>query len=213
MSKTCYIIGIDEVGRGSLAGPVTVAAVAMPQELKMRACVNKNTNNKDAKPIPLRDSKKLTAKARESWLAALKNDPRVVCSVSHVQPAKIDKINISNAANLAAYRALQKIVMSKRRLAACGGKVFLDGGLYARDSAKKISFLLPSRTVIRGDEKVATISLASIVAKVRRDALMKRLDKKYPGYGFAIHKGYGTKNHLAAIKRRGISGAHRVSFC
>ena len=219
-----YIIGIDEVGRGSLAGPVTVAAVLIP----------KGWRNKSG--LTLKDSKKLSSSVREAWFGHLKKTSRsfrergspgaanVSYAISHVQPSTIDKINISNAANLAAFRTIEKL--SRQNPAGYSGLVrgalrgeagkpaiFLDGGLYMRNSIRRTSLLFKSRTVTKGDEKIPAIALASIVAKVRRDALMKRLHKKHTHYGFDVHKGYGTKRHQKAIKKYGLSEAHRVSFC
>ncbi|MBI2035294.1 MAG: ribonuclease HII [Candidatus Liptonbacteria bacterium] len=210
-----YIIGIDEVGRGSLAGPVTVAALALlaggPTSKISRAPVSGGRTSKNLK---LRDSKKLSPKQREVWFAYIKNHPQIFYVTAHVQPSVIDRINITKAANLAASRALHKLATShlppvnKKKT-----KIFLDGGLYARPFPK---LLLANgyslKTVIRGDEKIPAIALASIVAKVTRDKLMKRLSKKFPKYGFAFHKGYGTRAHFAAVKKFGPSSKHRLTF-
>lgn len=230
-----FIIGIDEVGRGSLAGPVTVAAVLLPSScakrmvsvgLKLTSLIRANGRITKPRGIPLQDSKKLSSSNREIWFKHLKKSLGVSYAVSHVRPATIDQINISNAANLAAYRTLQKLATShpdviesglrpKRRSypLATRAEIFLDGGLYTRNSIKKTSLPFKSRTVVKGDEKIPAIALASIIAKVRRDALMKRLHKKHVHYGFDVHKGYGTKKHLRAIKKYGLSGVHRESFC
>lgn len=200
-----YIIGIDEVGRGSIAGPVTVAALAIPSSYKL-----KTINYK----LPLRDSKKLSSKQREDWFVYLKNNQKIIYAIAHVQPSVVDRINISQAANLAASRALSRLVTCNKRHVTCKKiKVFLDGGLFIRPIPKKlVTCNLSLVTVVRGDENIKAISLASIVAKVTRDRLMVSLHKKYPKYGFDKHKGYGTKVHMAAVKRHGPSEKHRITF-
>ena len=201
-----YIIGIDEVGRGSLAGPVTVTALVLPRKFK----------NKKLK-TPLRDSKKLSARQREIWFDFVKKQkiPYVVASIS---PKVIDKINISNAANLAASRALLKLIKINK-LENKSFTVRLDGGLYIKNLKLKNSRLrqgfggqVKTKTIIKGDEKIPAISLASIVAKVSRDRYMKKLHKKYPRYDFIHNVGYGTKKHIKAIKKYGFSPIHRRSF-
>ncbi len=193
-----YIIGIDEVGRGSIAGPVTVVALAMPVGFKVRV-----------KNMKLKDSKKLSAKNRERWFDYIKNNPEVFYSLAHVQPSIIDKINISQSANLAATRALSRLI-AIGKIKSSVKKIYLDGGLYIIDQS--LNNKHKPQTVIRGDEKIKAVSLASIVAKVTRDNLMSRLHKKYPKYGFNVHKGYGTKMHMDAVKRYGPSKKHRVTF-
>lgn len=189
-----YIVGVDEVGRGPLAGPVVVGAVLVPFGLKI---IRKG----------LRDSKKLSASAREDWAGYVKSHPKISHALAAVSPRVIDRMNISRAANLAALRATTRLVASAGiKMEHC--KVYLDGGLYLGNGRARLA----GKTVIKGDEKIAAISLASIVAKVHRDAIMARLGKKHPGYGFAEHKGYGTRGHLKAIRSRGLSPAHRRSF-
>lgn len=221
-----FIVGIDEVGRGSLAGPVAVAAFCIPKGTSIR-------NNKLGK---LRDSKKLSAKQREAWFDFLKDYPRAHYAVARVYPRQIEKRNISRAANLAAQRACTRL-LAQCQVSGARCQVFLDGGLYLGNKTKNIRVYrrnnprLPSpdgsgrmagtarlsacmtvRTVIRGDEKIKVIAMASIVAKVLRDRGMVKMAKKYPRYGFEIHKGYGTKAHLAAIRKYGASSFHRSTF-
>jgi len=209
-----FVIGIDEVGRGSLAGPVTVAAVAATANSKFKITNTKQIPNfkyKNKKPlftIPLRDSKKLTAKQREEWLKYIKSASwrtKIFYAISSVSPKIIDKINISQAANLAAARALQKLIINNK-LPITKISVFLDGGLYLKIQNLRL------KTVIKGDEKIPVISLASIVAKVTRDKFMSRLHKKFTLYNFAKNKGYGTKEHYRALKKYGPSLIHRKSF-
>ena len=204
--KQHYIVGIDEVGRGPLAGPVTVAAVMLPATWRMRHAQWGNRR------IPLRDSKRLSAAHREVWFRHIKTNSLVACAVSHVTPRVIDRINISRAANLAATRALRRLATSRWPLAT-RVKVFLDGGLFADTSSLVASgYRLVAHTIIRGDEKYAAIKLASIIAKVRRDRYMTKKHKAFPQYGFAAHKGYGTKAHYRALRKHGPSPLHRLTF-
>src|SRR3989344_1705840 len=170
-----YIIGIDEVGRGSLAGPVVVAVVALPK--KWHA-------------FRLRDSKKLTPRSREEFFKYAKDSPTIFYAVSRVYQRNIDKINISKSADLAATRAFLKLVEREKIL--CRKNVYLDGGLYMYASMLRAAGLrLSPRTIIKGDEKINAIKFASIVAKVTRDRYMVKLHKLYPKYGFDIHRGTG----------------------
>lgn len=202
------VIGIDEVGRGPLAGPVVVCALAIMGKARIA--------NRKSLP-PLRDSKRLSEQQRLAWYEWIKNNPRIKFAVSRVYPRRIERLNISEAANLAATRAFLKVTKlfpppSKEGGGVGGGcDVFLDGGLYLRVDPRKYPRLSAS-TIIKGDEKIPAIMLASIVAKVTRDRFMKKLHLKYPQYGFDRHKGYGTAVHLAAIKKFGPSRVHRATF-
>jgi len=196
-----YLVGIDEVGRGPLAGPVTVAAVALPRNFKLRILNFK---------LPLRDSKKLTENQRELWYQYIRTHPQIKFAMASVYPKTIDKINITQAANRAATRAAQRLI-EKGQIKKC--KIILDGGLHV--NPMKIDgrpLDVGARTIIRGDEKFTPIKLASIVAKVKRDRLLARYHKKFPKYRLNEHKGYGTKIHMAAIKRYGPSILHRLTF-
>ncbi len=201
--KAKYIIGIDEVGRGPLAGPVVVTAVAMKANLKLK------TENLKLK---LRDSKKLSPRQREIWfeyIKSLQSKSALCYSIALISPKIIDRINISNAANLAATKALRTLTINNKHLTFNNYKIYLDGGLRLNRVNCQLSNV---KCVIKGDEKIPAIMLASIVAKVSRDRLMLRLHKKYPKYGFDHHKGYGTKKHIKAIKKHGLSKIHRRSF-
>ncbi|MBI2025036.1 MAG: ribonuclease HII [Candidatus Harrisonbacteria bacterium] len=191
-----YLIGIDEVGRGCLAGPVTVAAVAIPADSKFRK---------------LKDSKKLSARRRKEWFGFIKTQPNIFYKIARVYPKIIDKKNISQAANLAATRAFQKLA-AELDLSAGKTKVFLDGGLYINKILDSRYQILDIRTVVKGDEKYNCVKLASIAAKVHRDGIMIRHHKKFPVYGFADHKGYGTKIHVLALKKYGPCSLHRLTF-
>ncbi|MFA6226919.1 MAG: ribonuclease HII [Candidatus Paceibacterota bacterium] len=192
-NKIKYIVGIDEVGRGPLAGPVAVCAFKMPMDFKVIGFG------------PLKDSKKLTAQKREDIslkLGILKKAKKVDYSVCYESARKIDKVGISMAIKNCIAKALKNI---KAKSDEC--MVLLDGALRAP------SHFSLQKTIIKGDEKERVIAFASIVAKVSRDALMCRLAKKYPKYGFEIHKGYGTQKHCKAIKKHGLSKEHRKCFC
>ncbi|OGY62300.1 MAG: hypothetical protein A2745_03660 [Candidatus Harrisonbacteria bacterium RIFCSPHIGHO2_01_FULL_44_13] len=208
-----YTIGIDEVGRGPLAGPVVVAAVATTK-LKVSSLKFK---------VPLRDSKKLSARQREKWFEWIKltnnqrqttnNGYKLLYATASVYPRVIDRINISRAANLAATRALARLLGSRVKGMGSRVTVLLDGGLYLNEKSLLASgYTLYPRTIARGDEKYNCVKLASIVAKVKRDRLMRRYHKKFPQYGFNQHKGYGTGAHIAAIRRYGICPLHRLTF-
>lgn len=190
--KPLFIIGIDEVGRGPLAGPVMVCAAALEVGKKISLIEN---------GVKLNDSKKLTPKSREKWAEKLK-ETGVPFAISSVSPAVIDKINVSNAANLAARRSLRKL-FAENGITPSGSVIFLDGGLYAPGG----------KTVIGADRKIKAVMAASILAKVKRDKHMRKISSKYPEYGFDKHKGYGTKVHMAAIKKYGLSPIHRKTFC
>ena len=205
------IIGIDEVGRGALAGPVVVAAAAVPKKAQ------RIVRSAERRLGKLKDSKKLSPHKREAWFAYFKEHRNIAFASARVYPRGIEKMNISKAANKAALGAYGRLI-------ADGGPaigrhdVFLDGGLYLGDGKngeRRKNFEREQRnakTIIRGDEKIMAVTIASIVAKVSRDNYMGRLAKKYPEYGFEIHKGYGTRAHFRAIRKYGASPVHRKSF-
>ena len=183
-------IGIDEVGRGALAGPVVLAAVALTGRISWR----------HPRLGRIRDSKKLTPKRREEWSRYLTGHPALAWRVARVSPAIIDRINITRAANLAAYRLVQRTIPNGNAF------VWLDGGLALPPH-------IPHRALIRGDERKPLIAAASIIAKVWRDRHMGRLAADLPAYGFDVHKGYGTYRHRRVLKRHGLSAIHRRTFC
>ncbi|MDD5099082.1 MAG: ribonuclease HII [Candidatus Colwellbacteria bacterium] len=201
-------IGIDEVGRGCLAGPVTVCAVLMTENFRKPKCLPE-----------LRDSKKMTALQRETWYRWMIKEGReegIFFSISSVSPKVVDRINIARAANLAAWRSLQKTMALIGAKKGSSVEITLDGGLYvkSRSFQKRISNGKSAiKTVIRADRKFKEVKMASVAAKVSRDAKMVKIAKVYPEYGFDLHKGYGTKVHIKAIKEKGeIDGFHRKSF-
>ena len=202
-NKIKYLIGIDEVGRGCLAGPIAVTALVLPLKFKVASFKFK---------VPLRDSKKLSAAQRERWAEHAKNHPQIFYATAYVYPKAIERINISQAANLAATRCVKRLMTRNKKLMTNNEfRVLLDGGLFIGRSLVS-SHKLSVRTVVRGDEKFNCIKLASIVAKVSRDRAMRRLHRKFPEYGLDQHKGYGTSQHVAAIKKHGPSPIHRLTF-
>ncbi len=186
------IIGVDEVGRGPLAGPVAVCAL----------CLNPTFNKKNFKNF--RDSKKLSHNQRVEWLEKI-NLEKEKGNLNYKVTFESNKIIDTKGLSFAIKKALADSLKAlKQKPAEC--KVLLDGGLKAPSQYKN------QKTIIKGDEKELAIALASIVAKVTRDNLMVKLAKKYPGYGFEKHKGYGTAEHYKAIKKLGISPVHRSLF-
>jgi len=188
-----YVCGIDEVGRGPLAGPVTVGLV-----------MYKKKDQYLFDNIPLRDSKKLSPKKRAEivvFLKQLEKDGLVYISTVSVAPASIDTYGIAPCIKKAIEKNLQKISMPHTSV-----EVLLDGGLSAPDS------FMHQSTIVGGDAKERSIGLASILAKVTRDTYMVGQSKEYPEYGFDSHKGYGTKAHYAALNVHGTTPLHRITY-
>ena len=176
------VCGVDEAGRGPLAGPVCAAAVILPPEVSIPG---------------LNDSKKLTDKKRRE-LYDIITEQAVSFGVAFASEQEIDEINILQATFLAMQRAMEKLDPAP--------ELALIDGNRAKD------FGLPVRTIVGGDGLSASIAAASILAKVTRDRLMEEYDGQYPQYGFAVHKGYGTKRHYAALREFGPCPIHRQSF-
>ena len=181
-----YICGIDEVGRGCLFGPVTAAAVIMPLSLE---------NNKDI-INGIEDSKKLTAKKREEFSKKI-IEKSISYSIYSISEKTIDEINILNATKLAMINAVKNLKINPDIL-------FID--------ALKIDIDIKQISIIKGDLKSYSIGCASILAKVCRDEIMNNLPEEYQKYKISKNKGYGTKEHLEAIKKYGPSNMHRFSF-
>ncbi|MGD0816129.1 MAG: ribonuclease HII [Verrucomicrobiota bacterium] len=184
------IAGVDEAGRGPLAGPVFAAAVIFPAEWILGKL-----------PKPLRkvnDSKQLSPEVREELFAELTSRPEIQFAVAQVPEQMIDQINILQATHRAMNLALAQLNPAPHH-------VLVDG-------LPVPSMQWPQTAVVSGDALSFSIGAASILAKVSRDRLMVQLDGQYPGYGFADHKGYGTPEHVAAIKARGPCPIHRQSF-
>lgn len=192
-----YVIGIDEVGRGPVAGPVVVSACAVALDTDVLFLFPKGE---------LKDSKKLSEKNREKIREGLNDlfkEKKVLWGIGEVSAKRIDEIGISLAIKEAMNNALLQLENEGLSLAT---KVVLDGSLYAPER------YLNQSTHIKGDEMFAEISLASIIAKVYRDNLMKDFGKVFIGYGFENHAGYGTKAHYDAIKSLGMTEHHRRTF-
>lgn len=181
------IVGIDEAGRGPLAGPVIACAIVVPRF------------------SGLRDSKQLTPKRREEIYASLKQHPDVKWGIGKVSEKQIDKINIFQATRLAMKKAYQSLARKLHKKGVTPNLLIIDG-------ISLIDVSVSQKAVIRADATVLQCMAASIVAKVTRDAIMLKMHKKYPQYGFDSHKGYGTSHHLAMLKIHGPSSIHRLSF-
>ncbi|MBP1583385.1 MAG: ribonuclease HII [Victivallales bacterium] len=178
----CRIAGVDEAGRGPLAGPVVVAAVILPPEKDFA--------------IPVADSKTLTEKRREELAEQLRADERIRWAIAIRSAADIDRLNILRAT----HEAMREAAMA------------LNPDFVLVDGLPVPKFPLPAEFIVKGDSLSASIAAASILAKTHRDHLLLELDAKYPEYGFAVHKGYGTARHLAALAKYGPCPEHRRSF-
>ncbi|MBD3300493.1 MAG: ribonuclease HII [Candidatus Moranbacteria bacterium] len=185
-TKYPKIVGIDEAGRGPLAGPVYAAAV-----------LGEKKDLKNFKKLGLKDSKKLTAKKRESLCQQIKKYFQIGIGITG--ETTIDKINILNASLLAMKKAVQNLKLKPDLLLIDGSRIIPN-------------LFLKQKSVPQGDAKITLIQAASIVAKVERDNYIIQISKKYPEYGFQNHKGYGTKEHFSNLKKHGPCQIHRKSF-
>lgn len=176
------VAGVDEAGRGPLAGPVVAAAVVLPRERHIQG---------------LRDSKRLSPRRRDQVYEEIVSSGAAV-GVGVAEVWEIDRLNILGATRLTWSRALDALGLTP-------ALVLLDGNARAAIS-------IPQRTIVRGDARCASIAAASVVAKVTRDRMMVALDAAHPGYGFARHKGYATAAHLAALRRLGPTPVHRRAY-
>ena len=176
------ICGVDEAGRGPLAGPVCAAAVILPEHLEIPG---------------LNDSKKLSDKRRRELFPIIQ-ESALAYGIGFASPEEIDEINILQATFLAMRRAISQLHVTP-------DLALIDGN-------RETDFGVPCRTVIKGDSLSANIAAASVLAKVSRDDLMLNAAEEYPGYGFEIHKGYGTKAHYAALEEKGPCAIHRRTF-
>jgi ribonuclease HII len=188
-----YIYGVDEVGMGCLAGPVVVCAVAM---------TNAFYNKVHRKLYKLRESKLLLPAQRDKYSAELLKEKDLVYSLTYSYPKTIDRLNIYNAARDAMCRAVNKLKPNLELKSI----VLVDG----KHKIKKLK--TEQMAIVKGDRKIFAIACASIIAKVYRDKMMEKYSKKYPGYGFEKHKGYGTKYHQAQLTALGPCDIHRRSF-
>ena len=176
------VCGCDESGRGPLCGPVVAAAVILPRDCEIEG---------------LNDSKKLTEKKREALFEVIK-EKAVAYAIAEASPAEIDEINILNASMLAMRRAVEALPHP-------ADFALIDGNCSR-------GFTIPTETVVKGDAKSASIAAASILAKVTRDRECIELDREYPEYGIAKHKGYPTKDHMDAVRTHGVAPIYRKTF-
>lgn len=177
-----HIAGVDEAGRGPLAGPVVASAVIFEQGVMIHG---------------VNDSKKLTEKKREELFHTI-HEKALAIGIGIVSHEVIDRINILQASFLAMNKALQQLNLTPQQL-------LVDGNFFRHET-------YPVENIIKGDSLSHSIAAASIVAKVTRDAFMRELHELYPQYGFAKHKGYGTRAHIEAIQKHGYCPVHRRSF-
>lgn len=177
---------LDEAGRGPLAGPVVAAA----------AIVRGLTADNLIHSLKVKDSKQLSAKQRGKFYKLIIRNKNIKWGIGVVSEKVIDKINILEATKLAMKRALKKLKADY---------LILDGRI-------KLNLSLPQKSIVKGDERVFSCALASIIAKVTRDRIMMKYHKKYPEYGFDRHKGYGTGKHFTVLREQGFSKIHRKSF-
>jgi ribonuclease HII len=189
-SGLTLVAGVDEAGRGPLAGPVVAAAVILPASWRNESFDERLRN--------LNDSKQLTERQREEFFAVLTTHPEIRHAIACVDAAEIDRINILQATHRAMNLALASLVPAPQHALVDGLRV------------KTLAF--PQTPLVKGDARSYSIAAASVLAKVTRDRLMLEFDKKFPHYGFATHKGYGTPAHLAAIAQHGACAIHRKSF-
>lgn len=176
------VCGLDEAGRGPLCGPVVAAAVILPLGLEIEG---------------LNDSKKLSEKKREALFDIIK-EKAIAYAIAEASPEEIDEINILNASMLAMRRAVEAL------------PIHADFALIDGNCSR--GFNIPTETIVKGDAKSYSIAAASILAKVTRDRGCIELDKKYPEYGIAKHKGYPTKDHMNAVREHGVAPIYRKSF-
>ncbi|MBR3718912.1 MAG: ribonuclease HII, partial [Firmicutes bacterium] len=178
-----YVAGVDEVGRGPLAGPVVVAAVILPQDFDV---------------LGVDDSKKLSPKKRDELFAVIK-ERAIAWSIGWVSPEKIDEVNILEATKLAMAQAVNGLAVKPDH-------VLIDGNFTVR------ALPLPQTAIVKGDANSTSIAAASILAKVTRDRYMEEMALQYPGYAFESNKGYGTKAHYEGLKALGPCPIHRKTF-
>jgi len=215
-----FVAGLDEVGRGPLAGPVVACAVCKKSSSpQLRGGLRWGGVKIRNQPLTassghlfsseerwglnnIRDSKKLSAGQRERWYEFLTTHSDIKWGIGSVSEKVIDRINILEATKLAMKRALEDLAKKGAR----AEYLLLDGNFLLKDLS------LSQKAVVRGDEKIWSCAAASIIAKVTRDRLMIKYHQKFPVYGFDRHKGYGTRAHFSALKQHGPCAIHRLSF-
>ena len=193
-----FVAGLDEAGRGPLAGPVTAAAVMiMPEHRSAKNVLGARPFAKIFdKNFGIRDSKQISLKKREELYDIIITHPNIKWGIGIVSEKIIDKINILEATKLAMKKAVKNLKPDF---------LLIDGNF-------KIKSKIPQKSIIKGDQKVISISAASIIAKVSRDRIMEEFHKKYPQYRFDKHKGYPTKLHVKMLKKYGVCPIHRKFF-
>lgn len=187
-TPTKYVIGIDEAGRGPLAGPLTIAAVVCPQNVARSVFFR-----------GIKDSKTSTTKQRKEWYFKMKKHPKIKFATTSIGPKLIDRYGLTKATYICTSRLLYRMGKPKHKL-------LLDGGLKAPINYNQ-------QTYKGGDQYIPIITAASVIAKYTRDKKMERLSKDFPKYEFYRHKAYGTLLHRKLIKKHGLSTIHRRSFC
>ncbi len=196
------VAGLDEAGRGPLAGPVIAGVVVIKQKTrkfkKSDLLLIKKLNS-----FGVKDSKKLTSKKRGELYKILTSSNLIYWATGRVSEKKIDQINILEATKLAMLKAIEKLKRKNPRLKI--GFLIIDGKM-------SLNVNIPQKSIIRGDDKVFSVAAASIIAKVTRDKIMEKYNKIYPNYGFSENKGYGTSFHFKMIKKNGSCKIHRNSF-
>ena len=225
------VVGLDEAGRGPLAGPVVASAVVIATaKLKTQSAKRKITPKENLRfptgqaiqrlklPKGVRDSKKLSAKQREKIYNLIIKNTNIYWGIGIVSEKVIDKINILKATKLAMKKAVKNLQKKlKKRKSNIPQKLTIvkkwgEIDFLILDGNFKINSSLPQKPIVKGDEKVFSCAAASILAKVTRDRIMLNYHKEYPEYRFDLHKGYGTKQHFKLLKKYGSSKIHRKTF-
>ena len=198
------VVGIDEAGRGPLAGPVFAAAVHLPIKLAESLVAGGWAG--------VNDSKKLTERSREALAAVIKSTDGCIWAIASATAAEIDRINILRATHLAMKRAFDEVARRYTAAEGCAAASLSPTTLHVLVDGLPVSTLPHATNVVKGDSKSLLIAAASILAKTARDAYCVEMEAKYPGYGFARHKGYPTEAHIAALRKLGPCPEHRMSF-
>jgi len=222
------VAGLDEAGRGPLCGPVVAAAAILNSKIKNPYKAEPSGFRQKLKlqikiqNLEIKDSKKLSSKKREKLYQILTHSDFIEWGIGRVSEKVIDKINILEATKLAMIKAVKNLEKKLQKQLQTNKK-FISYIFYGRRNRTIIDFLIldgnfkigldiPQKSIVKGDEKVFSCAAASILAKVYRDRIMERYDKKYPRYGFSKHKGYPTKYHLKMLKKYGPCEIHRKTF-
>lgn len=198
-----FVIGVDEAGRGPLAGPVVAVATTVVKSEKGKV---KSNFSLEEDLLKVKDSKKITPKGRDKLFELLTNNPNIKYGVGIVPAKIIDEKNILQATLMAMQEAIKDLAQKEPRMNLQNSVILIDG----RDIVEGLDF--DQHSIINGDNKVWSIAAASIIAKVSRDRLMQKYHEQYPQYCFDKHKGYGTKLHYEMIAKNGSCKIHRKSF-